>query len=155
MNIKMRTDINKNALLVSLIVACERALDDNPIFAFVEGEGYYISDTLVEIRERELTKAQMEVFYGKEVSDTILSIGDTEEMQNFINYGMTEIEEFYKNQSKEDIEKANKIANKFYKKEWYNGMGKFQSERGRAWEVEERCILSPNEHQRVFALADR
>ena len=113
----MRTDINKNALLVSLIVACERALDDNPIFAFVEGEGHYISDTLVEIRERELTKAQMEVFYGKEVSDTILSIGDTEEMQNFINYGMTEIEEFYKNQPKEDIEKANKIANKFYKKE--------------------------------------
>ena len=41
---------------------------------FVEGEGHYISDTLVEIRERELTKAQMEVFYGKEVSDTILSI---------------------------------------------------------------------------------
>ena len=83
-NIKMRTDINKNALLVSLILACEKALDDNPIFAFVEGEGHYISDTLVEIRERELTKAQMEVFYGKEVSDTILSIEDAKEMQNFI-----------------------------------------------------------------------
>ena len=116
-NIKMRKDINKNALLVSLIVACERALDDNPIFAFVEGEGHHISDTLVEIRERELTKAQMEVFYGKEVSDTILSIGDAEERQNFINYAMTEIEEFYKNQSKEDIEKAEQIANKLYKRE--------------------------------------
>lgn len=65
MNIKMRTDINKNALLVSLIVACEKALDDNPIFEFVEGEGHHISDTLVEIRERELTKAQIEVFTAK------------------------------------------------------------------------------------------
>lgn len=115
-NIKMRTDINKNALLVSLIVACEKALDDNPIFAFVEGEGHYISDTLVEIRERELTKAQMEVFYGKEVSDTILSIGDAKEMQNFINYAMIKIDEFYKNQSQEDFEKATQIANKLYKK---------------------------------------
>ena len=115
-NIKMRTDINKNALLVSLIVACERALDDNPIFAFVEGEGYYISDTLVEIRERELTKAQMEVFYGKEVSDSILSIRDDEERQNFIKYAMSKIDEFYKNQSQEDLEKAKQIANKLYKK---------------------------------------
>ena len=116
-NIKMRTDINKNALLVSLIVACEKALDDNPIFDFVEGEGHYISDTLVEIRERELTKAQMEVFYGKEVSDAILSIGNAEEMQNYINYAMLKIDEFYKNQPQEAIEKATQIANKFYKKE--------------------------------------
>ena len=115
-NIKMRTDINKNALLVSLIVACEKVLDDNPIFYLVEGEGHHISDTLVEIRERELTKAQMEVFYSKEVSDTILSIGDDEEMQNFINYAMLKIDEFYKNQSQEDFEKATQIANKLYKK---------------------------------------
>lgn len=115
-NIKMRTDINKNALLVSLIVACEKALDDNPIFYLVEGEGHYISDTLVEIRERELTKAQLEVFYGKEVSDAILSIGDDEEMQNCINYAMLKIDEFYKNQPQEAIEKATQIANKLYKK---------------------------------------
>ena len=115
-NIKMRTDINKNALLVSLIVACEKALDDNPIFYLVEGEGHYISDALVEIRERELTKAQMEVFYGKEVYDAILSIGDDEEMQNCINYAMIKIDEFYKNQSQEDFEKATQIANKLYKK---------------------------------------
>lgn len=116
MNIKMRTDINKNALLVSLIVACEKALDDNPIFEFVEGEGHHISDALVEIRERELIKAQIEVFYGKEISDTILSIGDAEEMQNFIKYAMSKIDEFYKNQSQEDFEKATQIANKLYKK---------------------------------------
>ena len=116
MNIKMRTDINKNALLVSLIVACEKVLDDNSIFVFVEGEGHYISDTLIEIRERELIKTQMEVFYGKEVSDTILSIKDVEERSNFINYAMTEIEEFYKNQPQEDFERATQIANKLYKK---------------------------------------
>ena len=115
-NIKMRTDINKNALLVSLIVACEKALDDNPIFYLVEGEGHYISDALVEIRERELTKAQLEVFYGKEVSDAILSIGDDEEMQNCINYAMLKIDEFYKNQPQEAIEKETQIANKLYKK---------------------------------------
>ena len=117
-NIKMRTDINKNALLVSLIVACEKALDANPIFAFVEGEGHYISNTLVEIRERELAKAEIEVFYGKEVYDAILSIGDDEEMQNFINYAMIKIDEFYKNQSQEDFEKAKQIANKLYKSEY-------------------------------------
>ena len=115
-DLKMRTDINKNALLVSLIVACEKALDDNPIFYLVEGEGTYISDTLVEIRERELTKAEIEVFYGKEVSDAILSIGDAKEMQNCINYAMLKIDEFYKNQSQEAIEKATQIANKLYKK---------------------------------------
>lgn len=115
-NIKMRTDINKNALLVSMFVACEKALDDNPIFYLVEGEGHYISDTLVEIRERELTKAQLEVFYGKEVSDSILSIRDDEERQNFIKYAMSKIDEFYKNQSQEDLEKAKQIANKLYKK---------------------------------------
>ena len=116
-DIKMRTDINKNALLVSLIVACEKALDDNPIFEFVEGEGHHISDTLVEIRERELTKAQIEVFYGKEISNTILSIGDAEERQNFIKYAMSKIDEFYKNQSQEDFEKSTQIANKLYKRE--------------------------------------
>ena len=38
-NIKMRTDINKNALLVSLIVACEKVLDDNPIFILSKEKG--------------------------------------------------------------------------------------------------------------------
>lgn len=36
-----------------------------------------------------------------------------------------------------------------------NGMGKFQSQRGRARADQERCTRSQNEHQRVFALADR
>ena len=122
-NIKMRTDINKNALLVSLIVACEKALDDNPIFDFVEGEGHYISDTLVEIRERELAKAEIEVFYGKEVYDAILSIRDDEEMKNCINYAMIKIDEFYKNQSQEDFQKAKQIANKLYKSEMIQCQG--------------------------------
>ena len=58
----------------------------------------------------------MEVFYGKEVYDAILSIGDDEEMRNCINYAMLKIDEFYKNQSQEDFEKATQIANKLYKK---------------------------------------
>ena len=116
-DIKMRTDISQNAILVNLIVAMERVLDDNPIFAFVEGEGHYISDILVEVRERELKIAQIETFYGKDIQDIILAIRDAEETQNFINYAMIEIEEFYKNQSKEDVEKAKQIANKLYKRE--------------------------------------
>lgn len=38
-------------------------------------------------------------------------------MQNFIKYAMSKIDEFYKNQSQEDFEKATQIANKLYKSE--------------------------------------
>ena len=38
-------------------------------------------------------------------------------MQNFIKYAMSKIDEFYKNHSQEDFEKAKQIANKLYKKE--------------------------------------
>lgn len=114
-DIKMRTDISQNAILVKMLIAGKKALDDYPIVDFVEGEGYYISDTLIEVRSREWKIAQIEAFCGKSVYDIILSIQDTKEIESFINGAMYEIGEFRKKQPKENLIKAEEIANKLYK----------------------------------------